>query len=212
MCGPFVALLQTRKDAGIISNIFYNMGRTLSYSLVGFGLGFLGWGANQFLFAEIAGWIGGLVIIILGLSYIFPVFPQLFHWSAPRYITNFAAKRLKNTKNTIILSFAMGSISGLLPCGLLLPAYGLSLLTGNPWEGALVMAVFSLGTYPMLLSIGLAGQKFISFLSNQRYRLVLGIVLVLFGLFTIYTRATMEAPEEECHTPTDVEVEETIEN
>lgn len=201
MCGPFVAILQTRDGAGVFSNLAYNLGRTLSYSFVGGLLGFLGWGANRFLFAEIASFVGAFVLVLLGLGYLFPFFPHLFHQKSPQWVTHWAANVLKSIPNANLLSFSMGTISGLLPCGLLFPAYGLALLTGEPWQGGLVMASFSLGTYPMLLTLGLSGQKVLTIFRNVQYRRVLGILLVALAIFTIYNRTSI-TQEEDCHTET----------
>lgn len=200
MCGPFVAILQTREGAGILSNIFYNFGRTLSYSLVGVALGFIGWGVNRFVFAQTAGIVGGVLIIVLGLGYIFPILPRFFNQSAPSFVTKSASQFLKKIPNISLLSFLMGSISGLLPCGLLYPAYSLALMAGDPVLGGLTMVSFSLGTYPMLMSLGLAGNRFLKILQNPKYRIFVGVLLIGFGLFTIWDRVQTNPEEEDCHT------------
>lgn len=200
MCGPFVILLQSREGSGVLSNFIYNFGRTISYAIMGILLGFLGWGANRFLFADFASYVGGSIIIILGLGYIFPLFPKLFALSAPSFIKRWATDFLKNIQNIHLLSFLMGSVSGLLPCGLLFPAYGLSLLAGDPWMGAVVMVSFSLGTYPMLLTLGLSGQKFLTIFQKKPYRIFIGILLIVFALYTIFSRVYMNPDPEECQT------------
>lgn len=42
--------------------------------------------------------------------------------------------------------FALGALWALLPCGLLYSALLVAALAGGPWQGALVMALFSVGT------------------------------------------------------------------
>ncbi|NCN11098.1 MAG: sulfite exporter TauE/SafE family protein [Leptospira sp.] len=205
MCGPFVGLLNSRADASFATNFFYNLGRSLSYASIGSLLGFLGWGANRFLFAELAVYLGSSIILIYGLSYIFPIFPKIFKSSAPQWLVNTSVQFLKNTNNTNLLGFLMGIVSGLLPCGLLYPAYSLALLAGDPIQSAFVMVVFSLGTYPMLYSLGLGGRKIFQFLQKRPIQIAIGIFLVIFALFTIYNRFQLSLQEEvECETDLDV--------
>jgi sulfite exporter TauE/SafE len=201
MCGPFVFLLNSRDEAGIFSGLLYNFGRTISYSVVGFILGSIGWGANRFFLADFALYLGSALVLIIGLQYIFPIFPRLFQSHAPHWILRYATSALKNINNVPLLSFMMGTISGLLPCGILYPAYSLSLLTGDPLQGSLVMVVFSLGTYPMLLTLGLSGQKVMLFLQKKAFRVGIGIFLVIFAIYTIVNRIQLTEEEQiECHT------------
>jgi len=205
MCGPFIGLLNSRADAGFATNFLYNLGRTLSYASIGCLLGFLGWGANRFLFADIALYLGSSIILIYGLSYIFPIFPKVFNSTAPQWLVRTSANFLKNTSNTNLLGFLMGIVSGLLPCGLLYPAYSLALLAGDPLDSALVMVVFSLGTYPMLYTLGLGGRKIFQFLQKRPFQITVGIILVIFALFTIYNRFQLSRQEEvECETNQDL--------
>ncbi|MES2796134.1 MAG: sulfite exporter TauE/SafE family protein, partial [Bacteroidota bacterium] len=60
--------------------------------------------------------------------------------------------------------------------------------TGSPFEGALFMALFGLGTAPMMLAIGML-PKFLSFGSRQKinqylpiYTLFLAVFFVIRGL------------------------------
>ncbi len=54
--------------------------------------------------------------------------------------------------------FGLGLALGFLPCGLVYAALAAAAATGSPALGALAMAVFGLGTVPMLALLGIAGQ------------------------------------------------------
>ena len=56
------------------------------------------------------------------------------------------ARRLATT-------FALGSLWGLLPCGLVLMALLLAAVAGSAQQGALVMLVFGVGTWPLTLAV-----------------------------------------------------------
>ena len=54
----------------------------------------------------------------------------------------------------------MGTLNGLLPCGLVYVAAVGATSTGQPLTGAAYMAFFGLGTWPLMLGIHFAGQRF----------------------------------------------------
>ncbi|WCL48949.1 sulfite exporter TauE/SafE family protein [Leptospira sp. GIMC2001] len=204
MCGPFVLLLHSRNGSGIISNLIYNIGRSISYSTIGFLLGMVGFGSNKYFYADLGLYLGSSLVLILGIGYIFPFFPKFFNQGSPAFITKWVSGFLKRINNVKILSFLIGIVSGLLPCGLLYPAYSLSLLTSHPVSGALVMFAFSLGTYPMIIGLGLSGQKVLQMFQNRQYKVFLGILLVIIAISTIFNRINLKPEEgEECHTETD---------
>ena len=62
-------------------------------------------------------------------------------------------------RNSPVSQAAMGALNGLLPCGLVYVAAAGATATGHPLTGAAYMALFGLGTWPMMLGIHLAGQR-----------------------------------------------------
>ncbi len=54
--------------------------------------------------------------------------------------------------------YGLGVILGFLPCGLVYAALTVAAATGKPLAGALAMAVFGLGTVPMLIGLGVLGH------------------------------------------------------
>ena len=65
--------------------------------------------------------------------------------------------------------YLLGLLLGFIPCGLLYGALAAASATGNVATGVFGMLVFSLGTLPALLTVGLIGH-----LAGQRWR---GVVL-----------------------------------
>ena len=51
----------------------------------------------------------------------------------------------------------LGMVLGFLPCGLLYAAIGAAAATSDPLAAAMSMAVFTLGTFPMLWLVGYLG-------------------------------------------------------
>lgn len=202
MCGPFVYLFNAGAKKSFVRNFVYNASRSISYSTMGFVLGSIGFGINTFFLSNTAAILGGALIILFAFSYIIPgPFSKIMSSSLPNGFYQFLAGTIKKFDNKTLLAGFMGGISGLLPCGLLYPAYSMAILTGNPWHGALVMFAFSLGTYPALMVLGMISQKVLAIFQKVQYRIILAILLLALGIYTIVTRVNIDVEKgEDCHT------------
>lgn len=54
--------------------------------------------------------------------------------------------------------YLLGVILGFLPCGFLYAGLAIAAGSASPWTGALAMLAFGLGTAPVLMAFGMAGQ------------------------------------------------------
>lgn len=198
MCGPFVHSLNSRRSS-IFVNIVYNFGRSVSYVSIGLVLGLAGAGANAFFASPVAAIAGGLLIAYFGLTYLFPArFGARWFLHLPAGFTRFFGRLLgragdadpdqASTASNILPSFLFGLASGLLPCGLLYPAYALALSSGQPLSSAGIMFAFSLGTYPALLAVGLSSGWIWRRMQTPALRVVMGTLMILLGVFMIYHR------------------------
>lgn len=91
--------------------------------------------------------------------------------------------------NTPGKRLSAGLLWGLLPCGLVYSALSLAFLTATPWEGALAMLAFGLGTLPHML---LAGHtlRWLSQRTNGRwFHIAAGLVLLAFGAWGLWKLA-----------------------
>ena len=188
MCGPFVIILNSGDGSRHAKNIVYNLGRTTSYATVGLGLGFAGHAANAFFLSPVAAFVGGALVIAMGVGYLVPSVRLDTGLRMPRSFTRVLADFMR--QGGAVPSALLGVVSGLLPCGMLLPAYGLALSTGSPTSAALVMVLFSLGTYPALFSVGLGSHWFLRWTGGRgTARWVVGILLVVMGIGMVVLRA-----------------------
>ena len=79
----------------------------------------------------------------------------------------------------------LGMLWGWLPCGLVYSSLSWSATAGS-WHGsALLMALFGLGTLPMMLVTGALAMKLRAWLQARQVRAVLGVLVVLFGVWTL---------------------------
>jgi sulfite exporter TauE/SafE len=143
MCGPLAV-------AGAPGP--YLAGRLLSYATIGAALGAIGVHALCRLPVDDAG------LVAVGLVAAFAVWRAVSALRRPR-----AARPVPLGKRRVPLlarvlsrlprgGFGLGLATGILPCGMLLPAWTLSMGAGGPLEGAAVMAAFWLGTAPGLVA------------------------------------------------------------
>jgi sulfite exporter TauE/SafE len=166
MCGPIALSLPVHHlnfQGRTIGILLYNVGRALTYSILGGFLGALGMGVI------IAGYQQALSIslgIVLLFSATFPFwknngffnvsFPRISHWLKARF-----SYLLK--KKSFAALFAIGIINGLLPCGLVYLALAGAIASGDILLGALFMAVFGLGTLPAMFGVTLFSSLSMAF-------------------------------------------------
>ena len=136
--------------------LLYNVGRIISYSIVGGIVGAIG---SAFSFSPIAKGIiaaaAGLFMVVLGLKMLgiiskIPSPSRLFPATIREAIGGFGAGFRERGP------FAVGLLNGLMPCGPLQTMQLYALGTGSAFAGALSMFIFSAGTVPLMLVFGFA--------------------------------------------------------
>lgn len=191
MCGPLVHALNSQREKPVAANLAYNLGRSLSYMSVGLLLGLFGATINQWVFSHTAAILGGVLVAYFGFAYLFPgKLPHLAHLRLPKPVQKALGSLVRGDEGGGVVerSALMGLASGMLPCGLLLPAYGLALGLGDPLAGAFVMFAFSLGTYPALFAFGLTSSAVWQRIQRGWLRYAMGALMIAFGAFMIYQR------------------------
>lgn len=86
-------------------------------------------------------------------------------------------------------AFALGSLWGWVPCGMVYSVLMSAMLAGTAVQGAAVMFAFGVGTLPALLAMGLFGAQLQRVLHHRHVRLASGIAVLLFGLLGLYRAA-----------------------
>ena len=171
MCGPIASLMATRK--GLLP---YHLGRLISYSFLGALAGGLG---GFFLTTEIiwlrwisAGLFAGF-LAMAGLRLLVPRFAKL---KLP--VLSHSLFRLRPS------AFLVGLTTILLPCGWLYTYVAAAIATKSAWAGALMMAVFWLGSLPALSALPSLIQSVVR-KSNPAQKRVAGVVLIFASLYSL---------------------------
>jgi sulfite exporter TauE/SafE/copper chaperone CopZ len=183
MCGGFVISYTV---AGVKSNkpsyfihLLYGLGKTLSYSGFGALFGLIG-GAITFTLGmrSVVSAIAGAFLILYGLSML-EAFSGLrrLHLRLPFFVNRFLVRWRQRTSNPFII----GLLNGLMiACGPLQAMYIMAAGTGSALAGATMLAVFALGTLPVMLAFGyFAGM--ISSGATQRFMKISAAIILLLG-------------------------------
>lgn len=196
MCGPLMMALPTRpgpaERAGQL--LLYQLGRISSYALIGFTLGWLGWGAKIWNSQNTLAILSGVILLVLAILQIdlgnvllrFPAFGRF-----QLFLRRQFSQLFKEAGWASYLG--VGALNGFLPCGLVYVAIIGAVNAGHPLLGAAFMLVFGLGTTPLLLtSVWLgAGQL-------KRWGLRLPkwtpIIVAAVGIFLIWRGGQMHLP------------------
>lgn len=159
------------------NTLVYNLGRVVSYTVIGGVLGAVGGlagiGADIQTSSVLQGilkFLAGIIMIIMGVNML-GIFPGL---RKMRIRLPFLKGKIFRKKKT---PFLVGLCNGFMPCGPLQSMQIVALASGNALSGAFAMLCFSLGTVPLMLGFGSVfsalGKKF------TRQILKAGAVLVV---------------------------------
>lgn len=188
MCGPIVLALPLHGNnvrQKIFGGLLYNLGRTVTYGIMGAVFGLLGQGLRLVGFQQ-------AVSIIMGVAMVVSVlFPALFRnqYNLRKSSNRIIGKLKKSIAEMFSVRsfqslFFIGLLNGLLPCGLVYIAIAGAITTGSLSLGIWYMILFGLGTIPMLLTLGVAGNLVSTKLRQKINRLIPALIVIV-GIFFI---------------------------
>ncbi|WNH13241.1 sulfite exporter TauE/SafE family protein [Thalassobellus suaedae] len=188
MCGPIAFMLPVNRTNAYkkISQItIYHIGRLLAYSIIGFVFGLIGKSLYIFGFQQqLSIAIGVLMILVV-------LIPQQtfnkFNFSKPIYkliskVKSALGQALK--RKTADTFLTIGFLNGFLPCGLVYMAVFAAIAEGNALSGSLYMAVFGLGTIP-LMTTAIYFSQFLKGKTRQRIQKAIPVFVIIIGVLFI---------------------------
>ncbi|SDJ75841.1 hypothetical protein SAMN05421823_10132 [Catalinimonas alkaloidigena] len=188
MCGPIALAIPGRT---VLNRLAYQLGRVLTYAALGAVVGLLGRSFVQ------VGWqhylaltVGLLMLLLAGLPSTWaPPVPGLYH------LTNGLKAQFRALlgQRSLLASGMVGILNGLLPCGLVYVALAGAVVSGDSLQGAAYMALFGLGTLPLMLAVSLAGGL-IPVPVRQRMRRAVPLFIVGLGLLFILRGLNLGIP------------------
>ncbi len=188
MCGPIAFVLPVNKNSKLqtaLGTALYHLGRILSYAMIGLLFGFLGKGLYLAGFQQRLSILIGMVMIIIVL--VPTKFLNKFHLTRPLYLIIGKVKYklgLYLKKSSLKALFSIGFFNGFLPCGLVYMALLGAISTGDLFSGATYMAVFGLGTIPLMTGAVYLGN-FLKVSVRNKIQKAIPIFVIIIGLLFI---------------------------
>ena len=188
MCGPIAFMLPVDRSNTVkkITQIsIYHFGRLLAYSIIGLVFGLIGKSLYIFGFQQQLSIIIGVLMILVVLI------PQQtfnkYNFSKPIYRLISKVKSALGSamkKKTMDTFLTIGFLNGFLPCGLVYMALFAAIAGGNALNGILYMAVFGLGTIP-LMTTAIYFSQFLKGKARQRIQKAIPVFVILIGALFI---------------------------
>lgn len=194
MCGPLafaVPSFHQQRWLLIFDKLVYNLGRTLTYTLLGLIIGLAG---RQL-------WLAGMqqsISILTGIIIIFAAFSRLLKISSGNGLWLSGIVQPFNR----ILAYALqhkaghlitGILNGFLPCGFVYLALAGALNTGSVLASAQYMFWFGIGTLPLMMaamvSTGFAGPAF-----RRRINKAMPFVMLGLGVWFVLRGLSLDIP------------------
>ena len=178
MCGPFAVACGGRAD----NTLAWQGGKLITYATLGAFAGGMG------------GVIGGPVWVSQAVSGLLVVwFSAALAGLAPEpvlRVPGLARLMARASGNPGVTSSALlGLANGLLPCGLVYAALGLTVAGGDAAIGAMAMVAFGLGTAPLVTTFALGSRRLLA--EKPWARKVLAFAVLMVGLWVVIRRGGM---------------------
>ncbi|MEN8202443.1 MAG: sulfite exporter TauE/SafE family protein [Bacteroidota bacterium] len=197
MCGPIAIALPLHGNSipqKIFGGSLYNLGRTVTYGIMGAVFGLLGQGV------QLIGFQQKISVIMGGLMIISVLFPSLFRnqYRMDKSWFSFVGRLKKSIAQLFSVRsysslFFIGLLNGLLPCGLVYMAIAGAIGMGDVLLGSLYMILFGLGTIPMLLSIAIAGN-ILNVAIRRKINRLIPVLVVIVGIFFVLRGLSLGIP------------------
>lgn len=198
MCGSFACLASggdaSRGRAAVGSTVSYNLGRLLSYLMLGALAGAAGAGVDQLGavagVARPAAVTAGVLLMLWGasslLAHLGVRVPAL---AVPPALAARVARGVRAVQDRppALRGLVLGLLTAALPCGWLYAFVATSAAAGSALGGALVMLAFWTGTVPMMAAVGLGAQRLLG-PARRHLPAFTAIVLVVLGALTVAGR------------------------
>jgi sulfite exporter TauE/SafE len=164
---------------------FFLLAKLVAYTLLGFLLGSLGSvlqltsTMRAILYFLIGFFMLGNALRMLNVH---PIF-RYFVIEPPSALTRFIRRKSKNGASLVTPLF-MGTLTLFLPCGVTQAMMAVALGSGSPWQGAMLMFAFILGTSPVFFFVSYFATRLGAVVERYFSRIV-AITLILLGLVSI---------------------------
>lgn len=194
MCSPLAMAVTKMSKNMILSRLLYNGGRILSYGLLGGVVASIGLGFPLMRYQNLLSILLGIALVVIGtagVSIRVPFVMRIFG-KVSLVLKGLFSKYLQRMSYTS--TFFLGSLNGFLPCGLSFLAFTYCVTLPGPLDGFIFMALFGVGTLPVMLGFTSIFQWAIDKFHFSSHRITTGM-LVVSGVLLIARVFIVHHPE-----------------
>lgn len=185
MCSPLSMAVTHTSCGTILNRLAYHTGRITVYGLLGTITAAIGYALPMTRFQHALSIILGVLLVIMAImgmtSLSIPFVTQALVRANIGLKKIFSQHIRKKGIGTIVL---LGSMNGLLPCGLTFLALSVCMTLARPGDGFAYMFIFGMGTLPALLGVG-SIMNFVKNKLNWNIRSVTTGLMMLAGILLI---------------------------
>ncbi|HRN70567.1 MAG TPA: sulfite exporter TauE/SafE family protein [Candidatus Woesebacteria bacterium] len=169
----------------VIPFAMFNIGRLISYALLGGLLGLVGsFFTVSLQQTAILVILVSLFMLVIGLQMLGVSWAKKIQFTIPKFIS----KYISNEQNFQgkYMPFLTGALTFFIPCGFTLMAQTIALTTGNIVTSSVMMFSFALGTLPVLAILSFSSLKFQNHSAFAGvFNLLVGFFIIAFSLYNI---------------------------
>ena len=192
MCGPIALALPSQSKSKLSfysGRILYNLGRLITYSIMGLIIGLIGQKINLAGYQQIVSIVLGVIIL---LAVLLPA--RIKNYFIRLKPVQIITKKLQSSIGILFRKgshgslFTIGVLNGFLPCGFVYVGLAGAVALGNVEKSILFMALFGLGTTPAMFSASIITNLFGQNFRKKVHRAipvfasVLAVIFILRGL------------------------------
>ncbi len=188
MCGGIASAISLGPAQGLPTTLAYHGGRLASYTLLGGVLGLVAGSIDIAAWTLLLRYLAGFLLVAMGL-YITDWWRGLALLERAGAALWRPVQRLSRGLLPVrhwTQALALGSLWGLMPCGLIYSSLAWAATAQSAAGSALLMAFFGLGTLPAMLATSLGAAGVQSFLRRRGLKVVLGGLLIAAGIWSLY--------------------------
>lgn len=185
MCSPLAMAVTNMSPHIIMSRLLYNVGRIITYGLMGAVIATVGMAFPLIQYQNLLSILLGISLLTIGITGVSAIrIPFL-----TRGLGSFSAF-LKRQFSTFLQNrsygstFILGSLNGILPCGLSFLALTYCLTLTVPAQGFIFMIVFGIGTLPVMMGLTSVVHWLIKRWELSVFRVTTGM-MILSGILLI---------------------------
>ncbi len=177
---------------GLINPIsIFLVAKLIAYTLLGFGLGWLG------SFFQLSSLTRAILQIAIGIFMVgnalrmlnvHPLF-RYFNFEPPHFIRKII-RRISKRADDWLTPLVLGFMTVLIPCGITQSMMALAMASGSPLFGAALMFSYTLGTTPLFFAIAYLASQ-LSARLEKNMTVFVAVVLLVLGFLSIYAGANL---------------------